>query len=132
MTTSAEASLAVSVQAAVAAYAQALDADRVDDIVELFWPDGVAEITGVGTFEGHDAIRAGYANFSPTQPQLHFVGNTVVTSSTDDEATAVSNLAFFQRDESGWAVRLVGRYDDVFRWRGGEWRFQRRVTTFLP
>uniref|UniRef100_A0AAU3H6W1 Nuclear transport factor 2 family protein n=1 Tax=Streptomyces sp. NBC_01401 TaxID=2903854 RepID=A0AAU3H6W1_9ACTN len=132
MTTSAQASATAHVQAAVAAYAHALDADRVDDLVELFWPDAVAEITGVGTFEGHDAIRAGYAGFSPTQPQLHLVGNTVVTSATDDEATAVSNLAFFQRDASGWAVRLVGRYDDVLRRRDGEWRFQRRVTTFLP
>ncbi|MEW2397163.1 nuclear transport factor 2 family protein [Streptomyces sp. NPDC046862] len=132
MTTSTEASVAAHVQAAIAAYAHALDADRVDDLVELFWPDGAAEITGVGTFEGHEAIRAGYAGFSPTRPQLHLVGNTVITSATEDEATAVSNLAFFQRDDSGWAVRLVGRYDDVLRRRDGEWRFQRRVTTFLP
>ncbi|MGW6007923.1 nuclear transport factor 2 family protein [Streptomyces sp. NPDC055210] len=132
MTTATEASTTAHVQSAIGAYAQALDADRVDDLVELFWPDGVAEITGVGTFEGHEAIRAGYAGFSPTQPQLHLVANTVVTSVTGDEASAVSNLAFFQRDESGWAVRLVGRYDDVLRRRDGEWRFQRRVTTFLP
>ncbi|MEU4658446.1 nuclear transport factor 2 family protein [Streptomyces sp. NPDC023723] len=132
MSTANQASTTAHVQRAIGAYAHAVDADRVDDIVELFWPDGVAEITGVGTFEGHEAIRAGYANFSPARPQLHLATNIVVTSVTEDEATAVSNLAFFQRDDSGWAVRLVGRYDDVLRRRDGEWRFQRRVTTFLP
>ncbi|MFF2852846.1 nuclear transport factor 2 family protein [Streptomyces sp. NPDC058001] len=127
-----EASVAAGVQAAIAAYAHALDAGRNDDIAELFQPEGVAEIAGVATFEGRDAIRAGYAAFAPTRPQLHLVANTVITSWTEDEATAVSNLAFFQRDDSGWAVQLVGRYDDTLRRHDTTWLFQRRVTTFLP
>ncbi|MEV7086187.1 nuclear transport factor 2 family protein [Streptomyces sp. NPDC093085] len=120
----------VAAHAAIAAYARALDAGGLDAVVDLFWPDGVAEIGGVGTFEGHDAIREGYAAFIPTQPQLHFVGNTVVTSSSADEATATSDLAFFARGASCWEVRLVGRYQDTLCRRAGEWRFQRRVTTF--
>jgi ketosteroid isomerase-like protein len=128
----AEASVAAAVQGAIAAYAQALDTGRTDDIAELFWSDGVAEIAGIATFEGQDAIREGYAGFAPTQPQLHLVANTVVTSWSEKEATAISDLAFFQRGESGWAVQLVGRYDDTLRRQDGEWRFQRRVTTFLP
>ncbi|MCX4767730.1 nuclear transport factor 2 family protein [Streptomyces sp. NBC_01275] len=131
MSTSTEASVAANVQAAIAAYAQALDTGRLDDVAELFWPDGVAEIAGIGTFEGQEAIRKGYSAFAPTQPQLHLTANTVVTSWTQDEATAVSNLAFFQRGEAGWAVLLVGRYDDTLSRRDGVWRFQRRVTTFL-
>lgn len=127
-----EASVTAGVHAAIAAYAQALDAGRNDDVAELFVPDGVAEIAGMATFEGQDAIREGYAAFAPTQPQLHLVANTVVTSFSEDEATAVSNLAFFQRGESGWAVQLVGRYDDALRRHDGAWKFQRRVTTFLP
>jgi ketosteroid isomerase-like protein len=126
-----EASVAAAVQGAIAAYAHALDAGRTDDIAELFWPDGVAEIAGIATFEGQDAIRQGYAGFAPTAPQLHLVANTVVTSWTEKEATAISNLAFFQRGETGWAVQIVGRYDDTLRRQDGEWRFQRRVTTFL-
>jgi ketosteroid isomerase-like protein len=129
---SGEADRAAGVQATIAAYAHALDAGRTDDIVELFLPDGVSEIVGFGTFEGHDAIRAGYANLVPTQPQLHLVANTVITSSTGDEVTAVSNLAFFGRGESGWAVQLVGRYDDTLRRYDGAWRFQKRVTTIIP
>ncbi|MFD6996691.1 nuclear transport factor 2 family protein [Streptomyces mirabilis] len=131
MSTSTEASMAASVHAAIAAYAQALDAGRVDDLADLFWPDGVAEIAGVGTYEGQEAIREGYAAFAPARPQLHLAANTVVTSWTEDEATAVSNLAFFQRGEAGWAVQLVGHYDDTLSRRDGAWRFQRRVTTFV-
>ncbi|MFJ6572200.1 nuclear transport factor 2 family protein [Streptomyces sp. NPDC091292] len=126
------ADVAAGVQAAIAAYAHALDAGRTDDIAGLFQPDGVAEITGVATFEGRDAIRDGYAAFAPTRPQLHLVANTVVTSWTEDEATAISDLAFFQRGESGWAVQVAGRYDDTLRRHDTTWRFQRRVTTFLP
>ncbi|MET9037258.1 nuclear transport factor 2 family protein [Streptomyces mirabilis] len=131
MSASTGASVAANVHAAIAAYAQALDAGRVDDLTDLFWPDGVAEIAGVGTYEGQEAIRDGYAAFAPTRPQLHLTANTVVTSWTEDEATAVSNLAFFQRGDAGWAVQLVGRYDDTLSRRDGAWRFQRRVTTFV-
>ncbi|MFE2471753.1 nuclear transport factor 2 family protein [Streptomyces mirabilis] len=131
MSASTGASVAANVHAAIAAYAQALDAGRVDDLTDLFWPDGVAEIAGVGTYEGQEAIREGYAAFAPTRPQLHLTANTVVTSWTEDEASAVSNLAFFQRGDAGWAVQLVGRYDDTLSRRDGAWRFQRRVTTFV-
>ncbi|MFD9396766.1 nuclear transport factor 2 family protein [Streptomyces sp. NPDC060000] len=127
-----EASVAAGVQTAIAAYAQALDAGRTDDIADLFVPDGVAEIAGMATFEGRDAIREGYRGFSPTGPQLHLVANTVITSYTGEEAMAVSDLAFFQRGETGWAVQLVGRYDDTLRRRDGVWKFSRRVTTFVP
>ena len=125
------ASVRAGVQATIAAYAQALDSGRVDDLVDLFTPDGVSDIVGVGTFEGHDALRTAYAGFVPTRPQLHLVSNTVITSWTDDEATAISDVAFFQRGSSGWAVRVVGHYDDTLRHHDGAWRFQRRVTTFL-
>jgi uncharacterized protein (TIGR02246 family) len=131
MTTSIDASVTAAVQTAIAAYAQALDAGRTDDIADLYTPDGVAEIVGMAKFEGREAIRQGFGGFSPQQPQLHLVANTVVTSATEDEATATSNLAFFSRGDSGWAVQMVGRYDDILRRQDGEWRFQQRVTTFL-
>jgi hypothetical protein len=131
MSDSTEASVRAGVQGAIAAYAQALDAGRVDDLVDLFTPDGLSEIAGVGTFEGHDALRAAYAGFVPKRPQLHLVSNTVITSWTNDEATATSDLAFFSRGSAGWAVRIIGRYDDTLRRHDGVWRFRRRVTTFL-
>jgi ketosteroid isomerase-like protein len=132
MNTSADASVSAGVQATIAAYAHALDAGRTDDLVELFCPDGVAEIVGSGTFEGHEAIRAAYAGWAPKRPQLHLVANTLITSSSEDEATAASSVVLLHRGESGWAVRLVGRYDDTLHRHDGVWRFRRRVTTLVP
>jgi len=126
-----EASVAAGVQAAIAAYAHALDAGRTEDVVKLFCPDGVAEIAGRGSFEGQDAIRKAYAGFVPRQPQMHLVANTLITSWTGDEATATSNLAFFQRGEAGWAIQLAGRYDDTLHRHDDVWRFHRRVTTLF-
>ncbi|MFD8818251.1 nuclear transport factor 2 family protein [Streptomyces sp. NPDC059627] len=129
MTISAEAVLA-GVQTAIAAYAHAIDAGRTEAIPDLFTEDGVAEITGQGTFEGREAIGKAYAAFTPQAPQLHLVGNTILTSPPGDEVTASSNLVFFVRGEEGWAVQLVGTYEDTLVRVGDVWKFRRRVTTF--
>ncbi|MET7483736.1 nuclear transport factor 2 family protein [Streptomyces sp. NPDC005538] len=132
MTTTIDPSVTAAVQSAVAAYAQALDSGRTDAIADLFTPDGTAEIVGMAKFEGREAIRQGFGGFSPEQPQLHMLGNTVITSATEDEVTATSNLAFFARGETGWSVQMTGRYDDVLRLHEGRWLFQQRVTTLVP
>ena len=131
MTVSAEAALS-GVQNAIATYAHALDSGRTELISELFTEDGVAEIAGQGTFEGREAIHKAYETFAPQGPQLHLVGNTVLTSPPGDEVTASSNLVFFVRGEAGWAPLLVGAYEDTLVRVDGGWRFRRRVTTFLP
>jgi uncharacterized protein (TIGR02246 family) len=127
-----EPSIDAAVRAAVAAYAQALDDGRPDDIAELFCPDGVAEITGTATLEGRAAIRAGYAAWAPVKPQLHLVANTVIAAPAGDTVAATSDVVFFQYGAQGWAPRLVGRYADTLHLDGGVWRFHRRVTTFRP
>ncbi|MER5436694.1 nuclear transport factor 2 family protein [Streptomyces sp. NPDC002588] len=118
------------VQNAVAAYSHALDAGRTEVIPGLFTEDGVAEITGQGTFEGREAIGKAYAAFAPQAPQLHLVGNTVLTSPPGEEVTAGSSLVFLARGEEGWAVQLVGSYQDTLVRVDGEWKFSKRVTTF--
>lgn len=131
MTTTTHAVVAVGVQATLAAYAHALDAGRTDEVVALFRPDGTAEIAGLGTFHGHDAIREAYAGLVPVRPQVHLVANTVITSWTEDEATAISNFTFLQRGKSGWVVPLTGRYDDTFRRADdGAWQIYSRTVTY--
>jgi ketosteroid isomerase-like protein len=127
-----EPSVVVGVQATIAAYAQALDAGRTDDLVELFCPDGVSEIAGTGTFQGREEIRAAYTGFQPSKPQRHLVANTVVTSWEGDDATAVSDLALLRRGSAGWVVALAGRYEDTMHRHDGVWLFRRRITTLLP
>src|SRR6266567_125463 len=115
MSQSTEAQVSLGVHAAIAAYTQALDEGRTADIVATFCPDGATEIMGVGTFTGHEALRGVYSGMVPTAPQKHLVANTVITSWTENEATAVSDLVFLSRGKSGWAVGIVGRYEDTLR-----------------
>jgi ketosteroid isomerase-like protein len=130
MTESAAALVAAGVRAVLGAHTQAQDAGRTDDIIALYTPDAVLEMPGADLVEGHDALRAAFKSWEPTRPQLHLVANTVVTLQTEDEATAASDVAFLQRGESGWAVQLIGHYDDTLHRHGGAWLLRRRRTTF--
>jgi 3-phenylpropionate/cinnamic acid dioxygenase small subunit len=115
------------IRATIAAYAQALDDGRTDDIIALWCSDGVFEITGMGTYEGHAALRDFFTGVAPTRPQRHMIGNTLVTESTEREATATSDVVVFHQDDAVWAVATVGRYQDTLRRQDGRWLFQRRV-----
>jgi SnoaL-like domain len=119
------------VRAAIAAYVQALDDGRTDDVVATFCPDGVANIQGLGTHEGHDALRAAYSRWKPRQPQRHVVVNTLVTDWSDDEASAVSDLLFLLKGDAGWNVQLVARYHDTLHHADGRWRFHHRSAEFV-
>jgi ketosteroid isomerase-like protein len=130
MSESTEAWVVAGVRAVLGAHTQAQDAGRTDDIVALYTSDGALEAPGFGTIEGHDALREAFTGWAPTQPQLHLVSNTAVTSWTEDEATAKSDVAFLQRGESGWAVRIVGHYEDTLRRDGDGWLLHRRKTTY--
>ena len=124
------ADVAEGVRATIAAYTQALDDGRTDDVVATFCPDGVCDIPGMGTHEGHDALRVAYAGWTPRRPQRHLVLNTLVTGWSGDEAEAISDVVFILKGRDGWAVQLVGRYRDTLHRDGGTWRFHRRVATF--
>jgi uncharacterized protein (TIGR02246 family) len=119
------------IRATIAAYVQALDDGRTDDIVATFCPDGVVEIPGMGTHEGHDALREAYEGWKPQSPQRHLVLNTLVTDWNDDEATVISDVVFILQGKSGWAIQLVGRYHDTLHHEDGNWRFHRRVAEFV-
>ena len=115
------------VRATIAAYTQALDDGRTDDVVATYCPDGVFEMPELGTFEGHDALRAAYDGWKPKIPQRHLVVNTLVTDWDDREATAVSDVVFILKGESGWSIQLVARYRDTLHHEDGGWRFHRRT-----
>ena len=73
MTTTTRADVAEGVRAAIAAYTQALYDGRTDDVVAMFCVDGSCDIPGMGTLEGHDALRAAYSGWEPRRPQRHLV-----------------------------------------------------------
>jgi len=119
------------VRATIAAYTQALDDGRTDDVVATFCPDGACDIPGMGAHEGHDALRRAYARWKPARPQRHLVVNTLVVEWDDDEASAISDVVFLLQGDSGWAVHLVGRYHDRLHLEDGTWCFHRRAAEFV-
>jgi ketosteroid isomerase-like protein len=119
------------IRATVAAYTQALDDGRTDDVVATFCPDGVCEIPGMGAHEGHDALRSAFDGWKPRRPQRHLVLNTLVTDWNDREAHAVSDVVFILLGGSGWSIELVGRYHDTLHHVSGGWRFHRRFAEFV-
>jgi 3-phenylpropionate/cinnamic acid dioxygenase small subunit len=117
--------------AAIAAYAQALDDGRVDDVVATFCADGSCDIPGLGAHAGRDALRLAFETVKPRAPQRHVVVNTHVTEWDEHNAKATSDLIFLLKGDAGWTVQLVGRYDDTLRNDDGTWRFARRVAEFV-
>ena len=122
------------VRNAIAAYAQALDDGRTDDVVALFCSDGGCDIDGLGAHEGHDALRAAFAAVEPKAPQRHLAFNTHITAWSAEEATAATDVAFLVKGDAGWSLLLVGRYEDVLHREGTTWRFHRsgRVGKRVP
>ena len=125
------AEVAEGVRAVIAEYTQALDDGRTDDVVATFCPDGVCVIPGMGTHEGRDALRDAYAKWKPRQPQRHLVLNTLVTDWDDHEAHAISDVVFVLKGDEGWAIQVVGRYEDTLHHADGTWRFHHRAATFV-
>ena len=125
------ADVAEGVRATIAAYTQALDDGRTDDVVATFCADGICEIPGMGTHVGHDALRAAYTKWEPQRPQRHLVVNTLVSDWNEHEARAVSDVIFILQGKAGWAIQVVGRYDDTLHCDNGTWRFHRRAAEFV-
>jgi hypothetical protein len=118
------------VSAAIAAYTQALDDGRTDDVVATFCADGGCDIPGLGTAQGHDALRAAYDAVKPQVPQRHLIVNTLVADWSQTEATASSDVVFLIRGDKGWSVFLAGRYADRLRIDAGTWKFVHRSAEF--
>jgi hypothetical protein len=128
---STNAQVAEGVRATLAAYTHALDDGITDDVVATFCPDGAIEIPGLGTHEGHEALRAAYDSWKPRRPQRHLVLNTLVTDCGGDQAEATSDVIFTVLGKTGWTIALVGRYRDVLHRHGETWRFYRRSAAFV-
>lgn len=115
------------IRATIARYTHALDDGRTDDVVATYCADGVFDMPGVGTFEGHDALRQAYAGWKPRVPQRHLVLNTLVDAWSDDEAVAISDVVLVVKDEATWPIQFVARYHDTLHHEDGMWKFHRRA-----
>jgi len=129
------AEVAEGVRATIAAYTQALDAGRTDDVVATFCPDGTVDMPGLGVHVGHEALHSAYDLVKPRRPQRHLVFNTLVTDWNDHEANAISDVVLILQGKAGWSIQIVGRYHDTLHYEAGPdndgtWRFHKRVAEF--
>ena len=115
----------------LAAYVQALDDGRTDDVVATFCVDGGIDMGELGRFAGHDELRTAYGRWIPRVPQRHLVLNTHITEWTDTRATAISDVVFLLKLDGSWRTQLVGRYRDVLHQEDGTWRFHHRQAEFI-
>ncbi len=85
----------------------------------------------MGTHVGHDALRAAYTKWKPRRPQRHLVVNRLVTDWNDREASTTSDVIFLLQGDAGWAIQIVGRYEDTLHYDDGAWHFHRRAASFV-
>lgn len=116
----------------LALHAYIFDENQLDRLGELFTPDAVYDMsaTGIGAFEGIDALRAAAAQLfaSGHGPLAHFVTNIIVTPVDDDEASVISKGVMIMADGSTGGAT----HRDTVRRHEGHWRLSRRVITPTP
>jgi uncharacterized protein (TIGR02246 family) len=117
----------------LASYGQTCDDGRFDEFATLFAADATFQALPGEPVRGRDAIRDFMAAaYTPEVRGKHLLGEPLITAD-GDTATAATDFAFMGRTaEGGWAVTVVGRYQDDFaRGEDGAWRFTRHVIAML-
>lgn len=109
----------------IARFSQCLDSRRFEDWTRTFTADGV-----FGKLEGRAAILqmilGGELAMQPDLRRQHAVTNSVIDVQ-GDAATAISDLAMYDRVGDGPITVRVGRYyDELARQPDGDWLFTRR------
>jgi len=116
----------------LAAYCQACDDGRFDDLAALFAEDSTFEVMG-GTYAGRDAIRGFIAAGQPPERRgRHMCANSLVDiDPSGSTATGSTDYIFVARTPEGLQITSAGRYHDTFVRDGDRWRFSSRRIVFL-
>lgn len=108
----------------LAAYVLALDADEIDECLQLFTEDAEFEVYG-RTFVGRNGIAV---MFRAAPRGLHLLGAARIDVTGDSGATARSQLLFIGASDQD---RRSAIYDDEAICQGGRWMFRRRRCRFI-
>ncbi len=115
-----------------ARYGQFIDDRRFADIGALFCEDAVWE-AGPLRFAGRAGIIAGFEQIEPPEPQMvkHLTFNPVIEGEGDEVRAWADAVALTVAGaDDPIPVVATGRYYDVLRKQGGQWRFARRVFVY--
>jgi uncharacterized protein (TIGR02246 family) len=116
----------------LAAYCQACDDGRFDDLAALFTPDGTFTVMGA-THTGRDDIKAFISAGQP--PELrgkHICANSLVDiDASGATATGTVDYIFVGRTSEGLQITSAGRYNDTFVRTDDGWRFRSRRIAFV-
>ncbi len=111
----------------VARLAFVSDEDQFDQLGEVFTPEATYDMSssGMGSFQGIDALRAAMAQLSGSghAPLSHFVTNTVITETSEAVASVKSKGLMIMNDGAVHGVV----YDDTVVLREGRWLIAGRV-----
>jgi ketosteroid isomerase-like protein len=116
-----------------AAYAHALDAGRIDEVVEMFTEDGVFDAAIGGEVRGRANLHAYYSSqltepeWEPYRGGQHFASNLKIDVDRD-RATATADLMLILPGDPSPRITFLGKYDDELARVGDTWRFTRRRT----
>jgi hypothetical protein len=101
------------------------DAGQLDRLEEIFTPDVVYDMSGVGigVFEGLEVVRSAAARMGDRGPVAHHLTNVLISSNEDDVVTARSKGLMLMADGTLESVNHL----DTLRRHDGEWRISRRI-----
>jgi len=113
----------------LARYCVLLDANRTDELGEIFTEDCAVDFIPGTTIHGLAAVIAHLTErMRPVAATSHHLSNTVLSETGDGEVAATSYLYAWHRYRDGRPDGTVwGHYEDVARRTTGGWRLARRT-----
>jgi len=101
------------------------DNHNTDNITKLFVPDGIWEGAGLGSHQGHDAIRKLFKSF---QERIGFSQHNVMNPIIEVDGNQAHGtwylLGPFTFRKGNRAIWLAARYEDDYVKVNGEWKFK--------
>ena len=109
------------------AYCDAVDANRIDEIVALFTADAVFDLGYGRVYTGLAELARVFGQLGLYRATSHDLSTVVIEFDDDDTARCRSHVyAFHLSADDGAPVHLWGRYYDVVVRVGGTWAIARR------